>query len=89
MSEPYTVISHVVEFRVAGGPWATWAGTGSIADEDEGWAQEEFLLAWKTRHDPARMQFRLVRRTAIIVDEAVIEERTDGTLGVRDGRVPS
>jgi len=89
MNEPYTVVNYVVEFRVAGGPWGTWAETGSIADDDEGSARDEFRLAWKTRHDPARMQFRLVRRTAIIVDEAVIEERTDGTLGVRDGRVPS
>jgi len=73
--------------RVAGGPWGTWAGTGSIADDDEGSAQQEFLLAWKIRHDPARMQFRLVHRTALIVDEVVIEEREDSTLDVRDGRV--
>ena len=58
MSE-YTVVSYVVEFRVAGGPWGTWAGTGIIAEEDQGSAQEEFLLARKTRHDPATMQYRL------------------------------
>ena len=73
--------------RVAGGPWGTWAGTGSIADDDEGSARKEFLLAWKTRHDPVRMQFRLVHRTALIVDEVVIEEREDSSLDVRDGRV--
>ena len=87
MTEPYTVVSYVVEFRVAGGPWGTWGETGSIADDDEGSAREEFLLAWKTRHDPARMQFRLLRRTALIVDEVVIEEREDSPLDVRGGRV--
>jgi hypothetical protein len=87
VTEPYTVVSYVVEFRVAGGPWGTWAETGSIADDDEGSAREEFLLAWKTRHDPARMQFRLLRRTALIVDEVVIEEREDSPLDVRGGRV--
>ena len=50
------MVSYVVEFRVAGGPWGTLAETGSIADDDEGSAREEFLLAWKTRHDPARMR---------------------------------
>jgi hypothetical protein len=89
VNEPCTVVNYVVEFRVAGGPWGTWAETGSIAGDDEGSAQEEFLLAWKTRHDPARMQFRLVRRTARIVDEVVIEEREDSTLDVIDGKVPS
>jgi len=89
VNEPYTVVNYVVEFRVAGGPWGTWAGTGSIADDDEGSARKEFLLAWKTRHDPVRMQFRLVHRTALIVDEVVIEEREDSTLAVRDGRAHS
>jgi hypothetical protein len=80
VSEHYTVVNYVVEFRVAGGPWGTWAGTGNIADDDGGSAQEEFLLAWKTRHDPARMQFRLVRRTAVITDEVIAEEQPDHTL---------
>ena len=85
VSERYTVVNYVVEFRVAGGPWGTWAGTGNIADDDGRSAREEFLLAWKTRHDPARMRFRLVRRTSVITDEVMAEELPGGSIEMLQG----
>ena len=88
MSEPYTVTDMVIQFRVRGGPWGTWAGTGGLGD-DEQEGQTAFLQTLRTRHDPAKMQFRLVRRTAVVVDEVLAVEREDGVLDVRDGLEPS
>jgi hypothetical protein len=88
MSEPYTVTDMVIQFRVRGGPWGTWSGIAGLGDDEPG-GQTAFLQILRTRHDPAKMQFRLVRRTAVIVDEVLAVEREDGTLDVRDGLEPS
>lgn len=74
----YTVTNMVVEARRTGGQWLTWAGVdpANLPGEDEG--IEAILLTLRTRHNPARMQFRLVRRTAVITDEILAEEHSDG-----------
>ena len=77
----YTVVSYVIEVRSTLYPqWVTWAGTGEAGPPDDEAAIRLFLDTLRTRHDPARMQFRLVHRTAFIVDHVMAEERGDGSL---------
>jgi hypothetical protein len=67
------VVNMVVEARRTGGEWFTWAGADPARiPEDE--ALAVFTQTLGTRHDPARMQFRLVRRTAVITDQILAEE---------------
>jgi hypothetical protein len=77
----YTVVNRVIEVRSTLYPqWVTWAGTGLVELADDEAALRMFLDQLRTRHDPARMQFRLVHRTAFIVDQVMAEERPDGSL---------
>jgi hypothetical protein len=81
----YTVVNHVVEFSVRGGPWSTWPGVNAdvIAGLEEETALEAFTDALKTRHDPETgIRFRLVHREAIITDLVVAEELPDGRVAV-------
>jgi hypothetical protein len=86
MSEPeaYTIVNYVVEFSVRGGPWGTWLGSKDLGD-DETEGQEAFLRAWRGKHDPRQMRFRLVKRTAVITDELLAEEHESHAIGVHQG----
>jgi len=88
-SDSYLITNYVIEVRKTGLDWITWGAVdpGRIPDEEA--ARKAFVVSLATRHDPAKMQFRLVRRTAVIVDEVLAVEREDGTLDVRDGLEPS
>ena len=67
----------VVEVRRTGGEWFTWAGADLMGIPEDA-VLETFTQVLKARHDSARMQFRLVSRTAVITGEILAEEHPDG-----------
>jgi len=73
-SDSYLITNFVIEVRKTGLDWITWGAVdpGRIPDEET--ARKAFVTALATRHDPAKLQFRLVRRTAMITDEVLDEE---------------
>jgi hypothetical protein len=71
----------VIEVRSGQYPaWVTWSGHYPEAIRDDEGAIKAFLDNLRTRHDPARLQFRLVRRAAVIIDGVLAEQSEDGTL---------
>jgi len=72
-SEPYTIVNHVVEFRRPDHDrWLTWPQ--DYGTEEAG-ARKCYasLRQWKT-HRGGQLMFRIVKRTAVITDEVILEE---------------
>jgi hypothetical protein len=83
----YTIVNHVIEFSVRGGPWNTWPDLGRIdalsALDDQDAIITEFSKVLRTRHNPEHgLRYRLVHRTAVIEDFVMAEEMPDGRVAV-------
>jgi hypothetical protein len=69
----YTVVNYVVEYRLPGKPWLIWP---QVIPVDEQGARAAYrAVAGSPR--VGRLQYRLVRRVAVITDEVIAATRTD------------
>jgi hypothetical protein len=71
----YTVVEFVVEFRlVHGDDWERFPADMSSSDEAHATKGYESLLASKRARGSGRVNYRLVKRTAVITDEVILED---------------
>jgi hypothetical protein len=74
-AEPYTVVEYVVEFRlVHGDGWERFPADLSSSDEAYATKGYESLLASKRARGSGRVNYRMIKRTAVITDEVILED---------------
>jgi len=74
-----TVVNYVVEYRLVHSPerWLTWDPWDPCPSEEGARALFKSLLASKRARGTGRVHYRVVKRTAVITDDVILEEEPE------------